>query len=85
MGLQRLLAVLGRDRGEDEDADQRLAFRGALSQAEASAVRGVLDQRAQALECRGTLRGGKSGAHNSCLSVSRVGVKCEACNTCIVK
>ena len=85
MGLQRIRPVLGRDGGKHEEPDERLAFDGALSQAEASAVRGVLDQRAQALECRGTLRGGKSGAHNSCLSVSRVGVKCEACNTCIVK
>ena len=81
MGLQRLRSVLGRDGGEHEDPDERLALGGALSKTEASTLLGVLDQRAQALECRGTLRGGKSGAHNSCLSVSRVGVKREACNT----
>ena len=55
MGLQRL-PVLGPDGGEHEDPDERLAVSGALSQAEASAVRGVLDQRAQVLERRGTLR-----------------------------
>ena len=41
--------------GEHEDTDERLAFGGALGQAEASAVRGVLDQHAEALERRGTL------------------------------
>ena len=57
MGLQRVWPVLLGDRGEHEDADERLAFSGALSQAEASAVRGVLDQRANPVERRSTLRG----------------------------
>ena len=56
VGLQRLRAVLGRDRGEDEDADQRLAFGGALGKAERAAVRGVLDQSSNPVERRGTLR-----------------------------
>ena len=55
VGLQRVRPVLGRDGGEHEDPDERLALGSALSQAEASAVRGVLDQRAQALKRRGTL------------------------------
>ena len=56
MGLQRVRPVLGRDGGEHEDPDERLALGGALSQAERAAVRGVLDQRANPLERRGTLR-----------------------------
>jgi hypothetical protein len=55
VGLQRIWPVLGRDCGEHEDPDERLALSGALRQAEASAVRCVLDQRAQALKRRGTL------------------------------
>jgi hypothetical protein len=55
VGLQRAWPVLGRDGSEHKDPDERLAFHGALSKAEAFAVRGVLDQRAQALERRGTL------------------------------
>jgi hypothetical protein len=57
MGLQRVWPVLVGDRGEHEDADERLALGGALGQAERAAVRSVLDQRAQALERRGALRG----------------------------
>jgi hypothetical protein len=57
VGLQRVWPVLGRDGGEHEDANERLAFHGGLGLAEASAVRGVLDQRAQALERLGTQRG----------------------------
>ena len=57
MLLQRVWPVLGRDCGEHEDPDERLAFSGALSQAEASAVRGVLDQSANPVERRGTLCG----------------------------
>jgi hypothetical protein len=56
VGLQRVWPVLGRDGGEHEDADERLALGSALSQAEASAVRGVLDQSANPVERRGTLR-----------------------------
>jgi hypothetical protein len=48
--------VLGRDGGEHEDPDERLAFGGALGKAERAAVRGVLDQRANPVERRGTLR-----------------------------
>ncbi len=54
--LQRVWSVLLGDRGKHEDANERLAFGGALSKAKASTVRGVLDQRAQALERRDTLR-----------------------------
>ncbi len=55
--------MLGRDGSEHEDANERLAFGGALSNAEASTVRGVLDQFAQAIERLGTLRGelGRAG------------------------
>ena len=49
--------MLGRDGGEHEDPDERVAFRGALGQAERAAVRGVLDQRANPVERRGTLCG----------------------------
>jgi hypothetical protein len=48
--------VLLGDRGKHEDADERLALGGALGQAERAAVRGVLDQRANPVERRGTLR-----------------------------
>jgi hypothetical protein len=54
--------VLLGDRGKHEDANERLAFGGALSQAEASTVRGVLDQRAQAVERLRTQRGKVCGA-----------------------
>ncbi len=54
--LQRVWPVLLGDRGEHEDPDERLAFRCALGKAEASAVRGVLDQRADPLERLVTLR-----------------------------
>ena len=54
--LQRVRPVLGRDGGEHEDADERLAFGGALGKAERAAVRGVLDQSANPVERRGTLR-----------------------------
>ncbi len=57
MRLQRVWPVLGRDRGDHEDANERLAFGGALSKAESSAIRGVLDQCAQALERLRALRG----------------------------
>ena len=56
MGLQRVWPVLGRGGGEHEDADERLALRCALGKAEASAVRCVLDQRANPVERRCTLR-----------------------------
>ena len=63
MGLLRVRPVHGRDGGEHEDSDERLAFGSALGQVERAAVRVVLDQRAQALERRGTLRGelGRAG------------------------